>query len=114
MSGIKRELERLADIIIYGTPETIEREFEEVIDTGGGANWIAGAIDWARQLAPLCKCGADYYTDLYDRFPQYVEATNKKNILVECLHDWAVEKLTSFCLNCGELEDQINGGATNA
>jgi hypothetical protein len=64
LGAMKRECERLAEIVIYGNAETIAREFQKVIDHGGGANWIAGAIEMSRYLAPLCECGADYHDEL--------------------------------------------------
>jgi hypothetical protein len=80
MGAMKRELERLADIVIYGTPETIEREFEKVkgLHDQGALGLLAYAIETARQMAPLCECGADYYPALYDKYPQYVEQTNRE------------------------------------
>jgi hypothetical protein len=78
MGAVKREAERLGDIVIYGNAETIARELQKVIDHGGGASWIAGAIEMARYIAPLCECGADYHAELLERFPQYAEQTNSK------------------------------------
>jgi len=81
MSAIKRELERLADIVIYGNPETIEREFENVsgLHDNGALGLLAYAIEQARYMSPLCECGADYHAGLSERFPQYVADTNKES-----------------------------------
>jgi hypothetical protein len=68
---MKRELERLADIVIYGNAETIEREFRKVDGLGGSLTVLAQAIDMARYIAPLCECGADYHNDLMERYPEY-------------------------------------------
>ena len=80
MGAMKRELERLADIVIYGTPETIEREFKKVkgLHDQGALGLLAYAIETARQMTPLCECGADYFPALYDKYPQYVEQTNRE------------------------------------
>lgn len=79
MGAVKREAERLGDIVIYGNAETIAREFQKVIDHGGGANWIAGAVEMARIIAPLCECGADYHAELLERFPQWIQDTNEQS-----------------------------------
>jgi len=80
MGAIKRELERLAEIVIYGNPETIEREFEKVkgLSDNGALGLVAYAVEMARQIAPLCDCGADYAANLHARYPQFVEQINKK------------------------------------
>lgn len=78
MSYMKRELERLGDIVIYGTPETIEREFRKVggLHDGGAVGLLAYAIETARYMSPLCECGADYFLELHAKHPRYVEQTN--------------------------------------
>ena len=78
MGAVKREAERLGDIVIYGNAETMAREFQKVIDHSGGANWIAGAVEMARYIAPLCECGADYHAELLERFPQWIQDTNEQ------------------------------------
>ena len=79
MGAMKRELERLADIVIYGNAETIEREFWKVDGLGGSLTVLAQAIEMARYIAPLCECGADYHAGLTERFPQYIQETNKQS-----------------------------------
>ena len=79
MGAMKREAERLADIVIYGTPETIAREFQKVIDHGGGANWIAGAIEMSRYMSPLCECGQDYFEWLHGTHKEYIQDTNEQS-----------------------------------
>jgi hypothetical protein len=81
MSAIKRELERLADIVIYGNAETIEREFRKVsgLHDNGAVGLLAYAIEQARYMSPLCECGADYHLTLGERFPQYIQDTNKQS-----------------------------------
>jgi hypothetical protein len=81
MGAMKRELERLADIIIYGNPETITREFNKVASLADGAAVaeFAYAVEMAREMMPLCECGADYFQALYDKYPQYVEQTNTES-----------------------------------
>jgi hypothetical protein len=79
MGAMKRELERLADIVIYGNAETIEREFREVERLGGSLTILAQAVEMARYMSPLCECGADYHAGLSERFPQYIQDTNKES-----------------------------------
>jgi hypothetical protein len=80
MSAIKRELERLADIVIYGNAETIQREFEKVkgLHDEGALGLLAYAIETARYMSPLCECGADYFTEVHAKYPEFVEQTNGK------------------------------------
>jgi hypothetical protein len=80
MGAMKRELERLAEIVIYGTPETMTREFDQVagLADGGAVEVMAYAVEMARQIAPLCECGADYAADLHAKYPQFVEQINRK------------------------------------
>jgi hypothetical protein len=81
MSGMKRELERLADILIWGNPETITREFKKVefLADGGAVEVLAYAIETARVMSPLCACGADYHAELFERFPAYPYEINKES-----------------------------------
>jgi hypothetical protein len=79
MGAMKRELERLADIVIYGNAETIEREFIKVDGLGGSLTVLAQAVDMARYMSPLCECGADYHLGLTERFPQWVADTNEQS-----------------------------------
>jgi hypothetical protein len=80
LGAMKRELERLAEIVIYGTPETITREFKKVesLADGGAVELMAYAVEMARYTAPLCECGADYAADLHARYPQFVEQINRE------------------------------------
>lgn len=79
MSAMKRELERLADIVIYGNAETIEREFAKVDKLGGSVAILAQAVEMARWMAPLCECGASYHETLTERFPQWIQDTNEQS-----------------------------------
>ena len=79
MGAMKRELERLADIVIYGNAETIEREFRKVDALGGSLTVLAHAVDMARYMSPLCECGADYHAGLIERFPQWIADTNEQS-----------------------------------
>ena len=80
MGAMKRELERLADIVIYGTPETMTREMNKVagLADGGAVAVLAYAVEMAREIAPLCECGADYFAELHAKYSQYVEQTNRE------------------------------------
>ena len=81
MSGMKRELERLADILIWGNPETITREFKKVkfLADGGAVEVLAYAIETARIMSPLCECGEDYHAKLFERFPAYPYEIDKES-----------------------------------
>jgi len=79
MGAMKRELERLAEIVIYGTPETIEREFTKVDALGGSLAILSQAIEMARYMSPLCECGADYHAELLERYEQYADRDNNKS-----------------------------------
>jgi hypothetical protein len=85
MGAIKRELERLAEIVIYGNPETIQREFEKAqgLSDNGAIGLVSYAIEFARDIAPLCECGEDYAAELHARFPQFVEQINKAPAKIE-------------------------------
>lgn len=80
MGAMKRELQRLADIVIYGNAETIAREFDKVggLHDQGALGLLAYAIEQARDMSPLCECGADYHAELFAKWPQFVEQTNGK------------------------------------
>jgi hypothetical protein len=94
MSAIKRELERLADIVIYGNAETIQREFEKVsgLHDNGAIGLLAEVLELSRAMSPLCKCGADYHLGLTERFPQWIADTN--------------EQSAAAC-NCSQLDDDL-------
>jgi hypothetical protein len=77
MGAMKRELERLAEIVIYGTPETIEREFTKVESLGGSLAILSQAVEMARQISPPCECGADYHEELKTKWAKFVEQINK-------------------------------------
>jgi hypothetical protein len=79
MGAMKRELERLANIVIYGNAETIEREFTKVQQLGGSLAILAQAVEMARYMSPLCECGADYHQGLTERFPQWIQDTNEQS-----------------------------------
>lgn len=78
MGAMKRELHRLADIVIYGNAETIAREFDKVggLHDQGALGLLAYAIETARDMSPLCECGADYHAELFAKYSKFVEQTN--------------------------------------
>ncbi len=76
---MKRELERLANIVVYGNAETIEREFRKVEQLGGSLTILAQAVEMARLMSPLCECGADYHAQLGERFPEWIQDTNEQS-----------------------------------
>jgi hypothetical protein len=69
MGAVKRELERLGEIIVYGNLETLQRELGKLLvyDKESAAAWIAQVIEMSRIMAPLCECGADYHSELMER-----------------------------------------------
>jgi hypothetical protein len=79
MGAIKRELERLANIVIYENAETIEREFTKVEQLGGSLAILAQAVEMARYMSPLCECGNDYHEGLKERFPEWIQDTNEQS-----------------------------------
>jgi hypothetical protein len=79
LGAMKRELERLSNIVIYGNAETIEREFTKVEQLGGSLTILAQAVEMARLMSPLCECGADYHAQLGERFPEWVQDTNEQS-----------------------------------
>ena len=79
MGAMKRELERLGNIVVYGNAETIEREFRKVEALGGSLTILAQAVEMARLMSPLCECGADYHAGLTERFPQWIQDTNEQS-----------------------------------
>jgi hypothetical protein len=80
MGAMKRELERLSDIVIYGNAETIEREFSKVggLHDNGALGLLAYAIETARDFSPLCECGADYYESLKERFADWEDVISNQ------------------------------------
>ena len=80
MGAMKRELERLANIVIYGNPETIEREFKKVsgLHDNGALGLLAYAIETARYMSPLCECGQDYHERLFATNLTWVADTNEQ------------------------------------
>ena len=79
MGAMKRELERLANIVIYGNAETIEREFRKVEQLGGSLAILAEAIEMSRLYVPLCECGQDYYEWLHATHEQWIQDTNEQS-----------------------------------
>ena len=61
MSAMKRELERLADVLLTSDYETLRTELNKLEELGGNLELMAQIIDTAKVMAPLCKCGNDYF-----------------------------------------------------
>jgi len=66
MSAIKRELERIAEMVIYGNYEQITAEFIELEKLGATAETFANIVDTAKAIAPKCDCGANYFEGVKD------------------------------------------------
>lgn len=64
MSAIKRELERVAEVLLTGDYEATLKELTNLEELGADAGIYAHAIDMAKAMAPLCSCGSDYFEGL--------------------------------------------------
>ena len=80
MGAMKRELERLAEIVIYANPETMTREFNKAagLADGGAVAVLAYAVEMAREISPLCECGADYHESLKERFADWEDVISNQ------------------------------------
>ena len=108
MGAMKRYLEDVAEQIHTGNREAIEDLLGSWPDEDK-VNILLEAISWNEIVAPDCDClghKLKAYTESNDN-----EDTNEKSA-AQCLHDYAVEKEESFCLSCGQLEDEQSEGAT--
>lgn len=61
MSAIKRELERVAELLLTGDYDTITEELQKLEELGMTLGHLAQVIDLAKAIAPLCECGNDYF-----------------------------------------------------
>jgi hypothetical protein len=61
MSGMKREYERIADILLTGDYEDIRNELMNQESLGMTLGHIAEVIDTLKAMAPYCECGNDYF-----------------------------------------------------
>lgn len=61
MSAIKRELERVAELLLKGDYDTITEELQKLEELGMTLGHLAQVIDTAKAIAPLCECGNDYF-----------------------------------------------------
>jgi hypothetical protein len=61
MSGMKREYERVADILLTGDYEDIRNELMNQEALGMTLGHIVEVIDTLKAIAPYCECGNDYF-----------------------------------------------------
>lgn len=61
MSAMKRELERIAEVILAGDYSDVFRELKHLEAMGSTITDLALVIDTAKAMAPLCACGNDYF-----------------------------------------------------
>jgi len=61
MSGMKREYERIADILLTGDYEDIRNELMNQEALGLTLGHIVEVIDTLKAIAPYCECGNDYF-----------------------------------------------------
>jgi hypothetical protein len=61
MSGMKREYERIADIMLTGDYEDIRNELMNQEALGMTLGHIVEVIDTLKAIAPYCECGNDYF-----------------------------------------------------
>ena len=66
MSAMKRELERLADVVLTSDYETVRLELKKLEELGGNLELMAQIIDTAKAMAPLCECGNDYFEGIQE------------------------------------------------
>jgi hypothetical protein len=61
MSGMKREYERIADILLTGDYEDIRNELMNQEALGLTLGHMVEVIDTLKAMAPYCQCGNDYF-----------------------------------------------------
>ena len=61
MSGIKREYERIAEVLLTGDYDTISEELQKQEALGLTLGHIVEVIDTLKAMAPYCECGNDYF-----------------------------------------------------
>ena len=61
MGAMKRELERIAETVLFSSYEAIREEFNKAEQLGATAETFALIVDMARLFAPNCKCGENYF-----------------------------------------------------
>jgi hypothetical protein len=61
MSGMKREYERIADILLTGDYEDIRNELMNQEALGLTLGHMVEVIDTLKAIAPYCECGNDYF-----------------------------------------------------
>lgn len=61
MSGMKREYERIAEVLLTGDYDTIREELQNQEALGLTLGHIVEVIDTLKAIAPYCECGNDYF-----------------------------------------------------
>ncbi len=61
MGAMKRELERVADLLLTGDYETVDTELKNLEALGMTLGHLAQVLDMAKVMAPPCECGNDYF-----------------------------------------------------
>jgi hypothetical protein len=61
MSGMKREYERIADILLTGDYDAIRSELKNQEALGLTLGHMVEVIDTLKAMAPYCECGNDYF-----------------------------------------------------
>ena len=66
MGAMKREYERIAEILLRGDYEQLVQEVSNREALGMTLGYLPELIDTARAIAPNCECGANYFEGIRD------------------------------------------------
>jgi hypothetical protein len=61
MSAIKREYERIAELLLTGDYEQLVEEVSNLEALGMTLGHLPDLINTAKAIAPNCECGANYF-----------------------------------------------------
>ena len=61
MSAIKREYERIAEVLLKGDYDDLVEEVSNLEALGMTLGHLPQLIDTAKAIAPNCECGANYF-----------------------------------------------------
>jgi hypothetical protein len=61
MSAIKREYERIAEVLLRGDYDDLVEEVSNLEALGMTLGHLPQLIDTAKAIAPNCECGANYF-----------------------------------------------------
>ena len=61
MGAMKREYERIAEVLLTGDYEQLVEEVSKLEALGMTLGHLPQLIDTAKAIAPNCECGANYF-----------------------------------------------------